>query len=323
LPIAPELAKKQANNGGLILGPEQADIMIRKGIILAGGSGSRLRPLTDVVCKQLLPVYDKPMIYYPLSTLMMLGIQDILVISTEKDTPIIQNLLGDGSRLGIKLSYKVQTAPRGLADAFLVGEEFIAGEPVSLILGDNLIHVAHITQLMRDCMTGDNGAWLVGAHVSDPERFGVIEVDEENRVLSIEEKPKFPRSEIASIGLYFYDNTVVDRAKALKPSARGELEITDLNNTYLREDTVHLKRLSRGATWLDMGTFDALSDACQYLNLVENRLGLKIGCIEEVAYMMHYIDATQLLQLAQSMGNSSYGHYLSRIARPNILRKVA
>lgn len=254
--------------------------MIRKGIILAGGSGTRLRPLTDVVCKQLLPVYDKPMIYYPLSTLMMMGLRDILIISTEKDLPIIQSVLGTGEEIGIKLSYKVQTAPRGLADAFLVGADFINAEPVCLILGDNLIHVAHINQLMRECVAATAGAWLVGATVSDPQRFGVIELDATGRIVSLEEKPAQPKSDIASIGLYFYDHTVVERARSLKPSKRGELEITDLNNLYLQDGLVRLKLLSRGATWLDVGTFDALADASQYLQIVENRLGLKVGCID-------------------------------------------
>lgn len=294
---------------------------MRKGIILAGGSGTRLRPITDVVCKQLLPVYDKPMIYYPLSTLMMLGIQDILIISTPKDTPILREVLGNGNDLGIKLSYAVQNEPRGLADAFIVGADFVGNDPVCLILGDNILHMARIGPFMQECTTITDGAYIVGTPVMDPERFGVIEYDAEGNILSLEEKPQAPKSEMAAIGLYFYDGTVVERAKALKPSPRGEIEITDLNRSYLNDGKLKAKFLSRGSTWLDAGIFDTIIDAGVYMQIVEKRLGLKIGCIEEVAFMMSYISLEQLKSFAQKYGKSPYGEYLLKISNKSIIRR--
>lgn len=295
--------------------------MIKKGIILAGGSGTRLRPITDVVCKQLLPIYDKPMIYYPLSTLMLLGVQDILIISTPKDTPILESVLGNGQELGIKLTYKIQAEPKGLAEAFIVGADFVGADPVCLILGDNILHMSRISAFLRDCYTLEKGAYLVGVPVLDPERFGVIEYDQDGNVLSLEEKPKNPKSEMAAIGLYFYDGTVVEKARSLKPSARGELEITDLNNLYLREGELRAKFLSRGSTWLDAGIFDTIMDAGQYMQIVEKRLGLKIGCIEEVAFMMDYIDLRQFRILAEKYSKSPYGEYLQSISTKSIIIK--
>lgn len=294
---------------------------MKKGIILAGGNGTRLRPITDVVCKQLLPVYDKPMIYYPLSTLMLLGIKEILIISTEKDTPILESVLGDGKNLGIQLNYAVQKEPRGLADAFLVGEDFIKNDPVCLILGDNILHMAGIREFMRDCTKLTDGAYIIGTPVMDPERFGVIEYNDEGKILSLEEKPRNPKSEMAAIGLYFYDKTVVQRAKDLKPSPRGEIEITDLNKTYLQDGTLKAKFMSRGSTWLDAGIFDTIMDAGSYMQIVEKRLGLKIGCIEEVAFMMNYIQLDQLNAFAHKYGKSPYGEYLDKIASKQIIRK--
>lgn len=294
---------------------------MKKGIILAGGSGTRLRPITDVVCKQLLPIYDKPMIYYPLSTLMLLGIQDILIISTPKDTPILESVLGDGSELGIRLTYKVQVEPNGLAEAFIIGADFIGTDPVCLILGDNILHMSRIGEYLRDCYTLTKGAYLLGVPVLDPERFGVIEYDQYGNVLSLEEKPQNPKSEMAAIGVYFYDETVVERVRSLKPSDRGELEITDLNNLYLRDGQLKAKFLSRGSTWLDAGVFDTIMDAGQYMRIVEMRLGLKIGCIEEVAYMMDYINLQQLKILAGKYSKSPYGEYLYRISTKSIIMK--
>lgn len=286
-----------------------------KGIILAGGSGTRLRPLTNFVCKQLLPIYDKPLIYYPLSTLMLLGIQDILIISTPKDTPILQEVLKDGADLGIKLQYAVQPEPGGLAQAFLIGESFVGQDPCCLILGDNILHWSDIGGLKDEVTAMKDGAMIIGYRVKDPWRFGVIEFDKDGKVLSIEEKPKTPKSNYAAIGLYFYDGSVVQRAKALKPSPRGELEITDLNNAYLRDGTLRAKMLSRGATWLDAGTFESMMRAANFMEIVEERQGLKIGCPEEVAYVMGYINADQLAQLAEQSGKSPYGEYLMRLAR--------
>lgn len=294
---------------------------MRKGIILAGGSGTRLRPITDVVCKQLLPVYDKPMIYYPLSTLMLLGIQEILIISTPKDTPILRNVLGDGNDLGIQLTYAIQESPRGLADAFILGADFVGSDPVCLILGDNILHMARIGQFMHECTNITDGGYIVGIPVIDPERFGVIEYDDHGNILSLEEKPENPKSEMAAIGLYFYDGTVVERARSLKPSPRGEIEITDLNRAYLDDGKLKAKFLSRGSTWLDAGIFDTIIDAGVYMQIVEKRLGLKIGCIEEVAFMMNYIGPDQLKQFAKKYGKSPYGDYLSKISNKAIIRK--
>lgn len=294
---------------------------ITKGIILAGGSGTRLQPLTDFFCKQLLPVYDKPMIYYPLSTLMLLGIRDILIISTPKDTPILEQAIGSGGHLGIKIQYKIQDQPRGLADAFIVGEEFIDDQPVCLMLGDNILHTAHLGRNLKHCCQIQKGAYIIGIPSMEPERFGVIEYDEHDNVISLEEKPKNPKSDMASIGLYFYDNTVVQKAKSLKPSHRGEIEITDLNNIYLKEGQLKCTFLSRGSTWLDAGVFDSIVDAGVYLRIVEEHLGLKIGCIEEVAYMSDYIDKEQLSRLADKYRKSPYGAYLKRLYEKDNLRR--
>ena len=286
---------------------------MKKGIILAGGSGTRLMPLTEFFCKQLLPVYDKPMVYYPLSTLILLGITEILIISTPKDTPVLQKAIGDGSKLGINITYKVQLAPNGLAEAFILGEDFVAGDPVCLMLGDNILHVADLHAYFRSCTELVEGATIVGTPVIEPKDFGVIELDKDNNVISLEEKPEHPKSNLAAIGLYFYDNTVVKKAKQLKPSKRGEIEITDLNRLYLQEGTLNCKRLSRGATWLDAGLFDSLTDASLFVRIVEKRLGLKIGCIEEAAYMMNRINKNQLSEIANAYGKSPYGAYLQMV----------
>ncbi|MFD2207965.1 glucose-1-phosphate thymidylyltransferase RfbA [Kiloniella antarctica] len=286
--------------------------MINKAIILAGGTGSRLRPLTDVVCKQLLPVYDKPMLHYPLGTLMLLGIRDILIISTPKDLPSIQENLGDGSELGVSIQYKVQDTPQGLPEAFILGEEFINGQPICLILGDNILYWGQLNLVWNECLSLSKGAYVVGAHTREPEQFGVIERDKNNNVISIEEKPSIPKSNIAAIGLYFYDDQVVQHAKSLSPSTRGELEITDLNNIYLKNKELRAKILSRGTTWLDAGTITSLMDASTFFKIIEDRQGLKICCIEEVAYNMGYISKKQLLKLALNFEGSSYGRYLEQ-----------
>jgi len=285
-----------------------------KGIILAGGSGTRLQPLTNIVCKQLLPVYDKPMIHYPLSTLMMLGLTEIMIISTPVDTPKFQAVLGDGSQLGIKLEYAIQEKPAGLAEAFIIAEDFIGGEPVCLILGDNILYWGNLTSIWEQCIKLQEGAYIVGIHTNEPHRFGVIEMDAQGKVLSLEEKPKEPKSNIAAIGLYFYDKHVVEYAKQVKPSARGELEITDLNNIYLEKGKLKAKYLSRGTTWLDAGTIDTLTEASNFIRIIENLHNLKIGCIEEVAYNMEYINQKQLLTLADQYNKSPYGEYLKRVA---------
>lgn len=289
--------------------------MLTKGIILAGGSGTRLQPLTSVVCKQLLPIYDKPMIYYPLSTLMLLGIRRILIISTPTDTPTLERVLGDGSDLGIRLQYAVQPEPNGLAEAFLIGADFIDGQPVCLMLGDNLLHWGRLGPMWTECTNLTEGAYILGIHTSKPERFAIIEVDEDRNIISLEEKPAHPKSNIAVIGLYFYDDKVVEYARSLKPSARGELEITDLNNIYLRNGQLKVQILSRGTTWLDAGTFDSMMDASNFIQIIEIRQSLKIGCIEEVAYNMTYINRDQLLQLAERFPCSPYGDYLHRLVQ--------
>lgn len=287
---------------------------MKKGIILAGGSGTRLMPLTEFFCKQLLPVYDKPMIYYPLSTLILLGMTDILIISTPRDTPILEKAIGNGRKLGINISYEIQEKPNGLAEAFIVGEEFINNDPVCLMLGDNILHVADLANAFKHCVGSNQGATIVGTPVIDPTNFGVIELDENSNIISLEEKPKHPKSNIAAIGLYFYDNTVVERAKQIKPSNRGELEITDLNKSYLHDSQLKCHRLSRGATWLDAGLFETLADASAFIRIVEKRLGLKIGCIEEAAYMMSKISRVDLMELANHYGKSPYGDYLHMIS---------
>lgn len=282
----------------------------RKGIILAGGSGTRLHPATLAISKQLLPVYDKPMIYYPLSTLMLAGIREILIISTPQDTPRFTQLLGDGSQWGLNLQYAVQPSPDGLAQAFLIGEQFLDGAPSALVLGDNIFYGHDFQKLLRDADAQQTGSTVFAYHVQDPERYGVAEFDAQGRVLSLEEKPKVPKSNYAVTGLYFYDAQVVELAKSLKPSERGELEITDLNTLYLQQGQLNVQLMGRGYAWLDTGTHDSLLEAGQFIATLEQRQGLKVACPEEIAFRSGWIDAAQLEQLAQPLLKNGYGKYL-------------
>ncbi len=283
-----------------------------KGIILAGGSGTRLHPLTLAMSKQMMPVYDKPMIYYPLAVLLMAGIKEVLIISTPTDLPNFERLLGDGSQLGCKFSYAVQEIPNGLAQAFVLGEKFIGKENVALILGDNIFHGQGMGRQLQTCKSPTGGI-VFAYHVSDPERYGVVDFDKNHKALSIEEKPKHPKSNYAVPGLYFYNNSVVEIAKNLKPSARGEYEITDVNKKYLEQGKLEVRILDRGTAWLDTGTFASLTQAGQFVQVIEERQGLKIGCIEEIAYNMGYIDKEQLKKIAQPLTKSGYGNYLLKL----------
>lgn len=283
-----------------------------KGIILAGGTGTRLHPLTFAVSKQILPVYDKPMIYYPLSTLMLAGINEILIISTPRDLPVFKDLLGDGSHLGCEFSYAVQAEPKGLAEAFIIGADFIGSDSVALILGDNIFYASGLSKKIQACINPTGGI-VFAYHVNDPERYGVVEFDDNQKAISIEEKPESPKSKYAVPGLYFYDNTVVEVAKNIKPSPRGELEITDINNHYLSKGNLNVQVFDRGTAWLDTGTFASLTQAGNFVQVIEERQGLKVGCIEEVAYKMGFISKKELTDLALPLRKSGYGDYLISI----------
>lgn len=290
-----------------------------KGIILAGGSGTRLYPITMVTSKQLLPVYDKPMIYYPLSTLMLAGIQDILIISTPADLPNFERLLGDGSNYGINLSYAVQPSPDGLAQAFLIGESFIDGDSCAMILGDNIFYGNGLRRHLGEAALRKNGATVFGYYVEDPQRFGIIEFDDKGKAISIEEKPAHPKSNYCVTGLYFYDNRVCDFARKVKPSARGELEITDLNRMYLEDGSLNVVTLGRGYAWLDTGTIDSLSEASEFIRVIESRQGIKIAALEEIAFINEWITKEKLVEAAEAFGKSNYGAHLMKVAKGKIL----
>ncbi len=286
-----------------------------KGIVLAGGSGTRLHPLTLAVCKQLLPIYDKPMVYYPISVLMLAGVREILIISTPKDTPLFKELLGDGSAWGVRFEYAVQETPRGLADAFIVGADFIGDDKCALVLGDNLYFGQGLSVALAQAAASDAGATVFAYHVTDPERYGVVDFDDEGRAVSLEEKPENPRSNWAVTGLYFYDRQVVEMARNLQPSPRGELEITDINRLYLDKGQLSVAKLGRGYAWLDTGTHDSLVEATEFIRAIEKRQGQKVGCPEEIAFLMGWISAEALSALGQAMGKTEYGQYLVRLAR--------
>ena len=290
-----------------------------KGIILAGGAGTRLYPITRSISKQIIPVYDKPMIYYPLSVLMLAGIREVLIISTPTDIGLYENLFGDGSQLGMKISYKIQPSPDGLAQAFILGDEFIGDDNVCLILGDNIFYGYNFRSVLQEAANIEDGSIVFGYYVNDPERYGVVEFDKNGKVISIEEKPEEPKSNYAVTGLYFYSNDVIQKAKSLKPSKRGELEITDLNRLYLEEDRLNVKLLGRGFAWLDTGTHESLLQASNFIATIEQRQGLKVSCIEEIAFKMGFISKEQLLELAQPLSKNQYGEYLINLADRQII----
>jgi glucose-1-phosphate thymidylyltransferase len=291
---------------------------VQKGIVLAGGAGSRLHPLTLSVSKQLMPVYDKPMIYYPLSILMLAGIRDVLVITTPEDQSAFQRLLGDGNQWGLKMSYAVQPEPGGLAQAFLIGEDFVAGDPVALVLGDNIFYGHGLPEQLRNAAQQESGATVFAYHVDDPERYGVVQFDDNRKAIGIEEKPDQPKSNYAVTGLYFYDDQVTDFAKALKPSARGELEITDLNRRYLERGELHVELMGRGVAWLDTGTHESLMEAANFIEIIQRRQGLKISCPEEIAYKLGYIDAGQVEAIALGLKQNEYGKYLLKMLNEKV-----